>query len=209
MLRILIADDHEIIRRGLKYILLEGFSLVHIEETDNAETLISKACADNWDIVISDISMPGGGGLYALQKIMEQKPLMRVLILSVYPEEQYAVPVIRTGAWGYLNKNTAPEELVSAVRQILGGHRYIPETIVKKLYCDLHEPNEIKLNELLSERELHVFKLLAKGKSIAEISGELSIETSTVSICRSLILAKMNKKNNADLTRYAEENQII
>jgi two-component system, NarL family, invasion response regulator UvrY len=209
MLKILIADDHGIVRKGLKQILLEGFSVVHIEETDNAENLVVKACMDNWDIVISDLAMPGGGGFLALQKIKEQKPLTRILILSFYPEEQYAIPVIRAGASGYLNKNAAPEELISAVRQILTGNTYTRERIGKKPARPPHEAGEIRPHELLSERELHVFRLLAKGISVSEISASLSIGASTVSTYRSRILAKMNKKINADLTRYALDNQMI
>src|SRR5689334_21318299 len=121
MLRVLIADDHEIVRRGLKQILLEGFPFVHVEEAFDCPSLVDKAMTESWDIVVSDLAMPGGGGLSALKQIKEKNPGLPVLILSIYPEEQYALSVIKSGAAGYLNKDAAPEELVNAVERILSG----------------------------------------------------------------------------------------
>lgn len=132
MLRVLIADDHEIVRRGLKQILLEGFSFAHIEEANDCPSLVEKAVSGTWDIIVSDLAMPGGGGLEALKQMSRQEIKIPVLILSIYPEDQYALRVMKAGASGYLNKDAAPEELVTAVNRILSGRRYITEGIAEK-----------------------------------------------------------------------------
>ncbi len=209
MLRILIADDHEIVRRGLKQILQEGFSLVHIEEANDGPSLAEKALKDEWDIVVSDLAMPGGGGLEALRRIKEKRPGLPVLILSIYPEEQYAMNVIKSGAAGYLNKDAAPEKLVNAVQRILTGKKYISGDIAEKMAQHLQQKTKATLHELLSEREINVFQMLARGKSVSEISTILEIKATTVSTYRSRILEKMNMKSNVDLTRYAIEHKLI
>lgn len=209
MLRILIADDHEIVRQGLKQILLEGFSFVHIEEASDGLSLTKKALASEWDVIVSDLAMPGGSGLDALQRIKKERPALPVLILSIHSEEQYAISVMKAGADGYLNKNAAPEELVNAVQRVLAGRKYISSDAVDKLGHDLHRLAQVPLHELLSSRELDVFKMLSQGKSITEISLILDITTSTVSTYRSRILEKMNLQNNAGLTRYAMEHKLI
>ncbi len=200
-MKILIADDQRVVREGLKQILADAFSPIKIEETDNAETLISKACSDDWDLVISDLAMPGGGGLRALETILEERHSMKILILSTYPEEQYAIPVIRVGAAGYLNKNYTSSELLHAVKEILDGRTYIPDAVAGEIAAHLHE--------LLNERELPIFKLLAKGKSIPEISQELSMDSDEVTIHRRCILAKMNRNDESGLADYARQNQLI
>ncbi len=209
MLRILIADDHEIVRRGLKQILLEGFSFVHIEEANDGPSLAEKALSEEWDIVVSDLAMPGGGGLEALRRIKEQRPELPVLFLSIYPEEQYALNVIKSGAAGYLNKDAAPEELVNAVQRILSGNKYISGDMAEKMAHQLQYKPKLPLHELLSEREMNVFQMLARGKSVSEISAILEIKATTVSTYRSRILEKMNMKSNVDLTRYAIEHKLI
>jgi len=133
MLKVLIADDYEIIRTGIKYILQEEFTRVEIGEAFDTASLIEMASAQNWDLIISDISMPGGGGLVALKKILEKKPDQKILIITIYPEEQYAIRVIKDGAFGFLNKDTAPNELIQAVKMILSGHRYLPPAIAHKM----------------------------------------------------------------------------
>jgi two-component system, NarL family, invasion response regulator UvrY len=209
MLRVLIADDHEIVRRGLKQILLEEFPFTHIEEASDTTTLVEKAIAGNWDIILSDLAMPGGGGLDAVRQIRQQNITVPVLILSIYPEDQYALRVIKAGAAGYLNKDAAPEELVNAVQRILSGRRHISEAVAELLSLSLHQADEMPLHEFLSEREYRVFKLIAAGKSNTAISEELLIGSTTVSTYRSRILTKMNKKNNAELIQYAIENGLI
>lgn len=209
MLKVLIADDHEIVRRGIKQILREEFSFAHIDEAADTDTLIAKAVANGWDIIISDMAMPGGGGLKALHHIHQEVPEVPVLILSIYPEEQYALRVIKAGAAGYLNKDAAPEELINAVQKILSGKKFITPEVAEQLSASLFQDSEILLHELLSKREFNVFILLAVGKSIGEIAGQLSLGATTISTYRSRILSKMNKKNNAELIQYAIEHKLI
>jgi two-component system, NarL family, invasion response regulator UvrY len=209
MLRILIADDHEIVRRGLKQILLEGFSFAYIEEAGDCPTLVAKAIAAPWDIVVSDLAMPGGGGLEALKQIRQQVPDLPILILSIYPEDQYALRVMKAGAAGYLNKDAAPEELVTAVNRILSGRRFITESIAEQLVKKMEQQDDVALHNLLSDREWDVFRYLAVGKPVSEISELLSLKSTTVSTYRTRILIKMNMKTNADLIQYALENKLI
>ena len=209
MLRVLIADDHEIVRRGLKQILMEGFAFIHVEEAADCPSLVEKAQAENWDIIVSDLAMPGGGGLQALKQIKESLPDLPVLILSIYPEEQYALSVMKSGAAGYLNKDAAPEKLVNAIQRILSGKKFVTETMAEKLAQRLYDQADVPLHELLSEREMNVFKLLAAGKSVTEISNILMLRTTTVSTYRSRILEKMNMKTNVDLARYAMDHRLI
>lgn len=209
MLRVLIADDHEIVRRGLKQILVEGFPFIHVEEACDCPSLVDKALATHWDIIVSDLAMPGGGGLQALKQIKENVPGLPILILSIYPEEQYALSVLKSGASGYLNKDAAPEKLVNAIQKILSGKKYVTDTMAEKLAQRLYEHADVPLHELLSEREMNVFKLLAAGKSVTEISNLLALRTTTVSTYRSRILEKMNMKTNVDLARYAMDHRLI
>lgn len=209
MIKILIADDHEIVRRGIKQILTEGLSFVEVEEASDGNVLLAKALEGDWDIIISDLAMPGMGGLEALKHIRERKPLVPVLILSIYSEDQYAMRVLRAGASGYLNKDAAPEDLITAVRKILSGKRYITDVMAEKLTSQLNEGSHILPHELLSEREMEVLKSLASGKSISEVSRELSLNSTTISTYRARILAKTGMKTNADMTRYAIENDLI
>lgn len=209
MLKVLIADDHEIVRRGIKQILQGEFPFAYIEEAGDTTTLINKATASIWDIIVSDLAMPGGGGLEALRQIHLYSPDVPVLILSIYPEEQYALRVIKAGAAGYLNKDAAPEELINVVHKILSGKKYITPEIAEQLSSLLRQRPELSLHELLSKREFDVFKLLVAGKSIGEIAGKLSLGATTISTYRSRILTKMNKKNNAELIQYAIENDLI
>jgi two-component system invasion response regulator UvrY len=209
MLRILIADDHEIVRHGIKQLLLEEFPFAHIEEAIDTETLITKAVNDTWNIVISDVAMPGGGGLVALTTIHEKMPELPVLFLSMHSEEQYALRAIKTGAAGYLNKDIATEELIKAVRLILSGKKYITADIAEKLGLIPTKISDIALHELLSAREISIFKSLAAGQSISEIASRLTLAATTISTYRSRILTKMNMKTNAELTRYAIEYKLI
>ena len=209
MLNVLIADDHEVVRRGLKQILLEGFSFAKVEEAGDCPSLVEKALAADWDIIVSDLAMPGGGGLEALKQIKGRKPEVPVLILSIYPEEQYALRVMKAGAAGYLNKDAAPEELVVAVNRVLSGRRYITEGVAEKLAAKLDRQDDVPAHELLSDREWDVFRHLAGGKSVTEISEMLSLKSTTVSTYRTRILIKMNMKTNADLIQYALEHHLL
>ncbi|MDX2048239.1 MAG: response regulator transcription factor [Chitinophagaceae bacterium] len=209
MARILIADDHAIVRRGLKEILREGFPFAVVAEAENAEELIATAAKDKWDIIISDISMPGRSGLDALQQIRQHEPHIPVLILSIYPEEQYALRVLKAGAAGYLTKEAAPDELVNAVNKILSGKKYITPLVAEKLAESLEKKSGKASHETLSDREFDVMKLLASGKSVSEIASSLSLSSTTISTYRSRVLIKMNMVSNAELTRYALENRLI
>lgn len=209
MLRILIADDHGVVRKGLRQILLDEFPTAKIEEVADAEELIKKVMSDKWDVVVSDLSMPGRSGLDALQQIKLSHPQLPVLILSIHPEEQYALRALKSGASGYLSKDTAPDELVKAVQKVLLGKKYISQSIAEKLADNFSSDNNLFPHESLSDREFDVMKLLANGKSVSEIADMLSLSVTTVSTYRARVMVKMNLKSNSDLTKYALENKLI
>jgi DNA-binding NarL/FixJ family response regulator len=208
-MKVLVADDHAIVRRGLKQILLDEYPFGIIEECSNAEELLHKAGAETWDVIISDISMPGRSGLEALQQIRSTSPRVPVLILSMHPEEQYAIRALKAGASGYCSKDLAHEELVKAVRKVLSGKKYITPSLAETLAAQLEEETREEPYKRLSDREFDVFKLLAAGKSISEIAEQLSLGTTTISTYRARILTKMNFKTNTDIIRYALENKLI
>ena len=209
MLRILIADDHSVVRKGLKQILLDEFPAAVIEEVPDAEELIKKVMSAKWDVVISDLSMPGRSGLDALQQIKLSYPNLPVLILSIHPEEQYALRAIKSGASGYLSKDAAPDELVKAVEKVLLGKKYISESIAEKLANTFSYDTSLQPHDNLSDREFDVMKLLANGKSVSEIAERLSLSVTTVSTYRARVMTKMNLKSNSDLTKYAIENKLL
>ncbi len=209
MTRILVADDHTVVRRGLRQILLEGFPGALVEEVGDAEDLIKHVVKAEWDVVISDLSMPGRSGLDALQQIKQLHPNLPVLILSIHPEEQYALRVLKAGASGYLSKDTAPDELVNAVKKVMLGKKYITASIAEKLAATLDQDHNKPLHEFLSDREFNVLKMLAAGRSVSEIAETLFLSVTTVSTYRSRIMTKMNLKNNAELTLYSMENKLL
>ncbi|MBC7535244.1 MAG: response regulator transcription factor [Ferruginibacter sp.] len=209
MIRILIADDHSVVRKGLRQILLEGFPTAHIEEVPDAEEMIKKIMQSPWDVVISDLSMPGRSGLEALSQLKQINPKLPVLILSIHPEDQYAIRVLKAGASGYLSKDMAPDELVNAVQRVMLGKKYITASIAEKLASVLDQDSGKAAHESLSDREFSVLKLLAAGKSVSEIAESLFLSVTTVSTYRSRIMAKMGMKNNADLTLYSIEHKLI
>jgi two-component system invasion response regulator UvrY len=209
MIRILIADDHFVVRRGLRNILCEEYPFVDIVEVEDAESLVQNALQENWDVVISDISMRGRSGLEALAQIKEARPDLPVLILSVYPEEQYALRVLKSGAAGYLNKDMAPEELIRAVRTVVSGRRYITPAAADSLVSSLQRRGDRPAHEQLSDREFEVFQHLATGKAISDIAEKLMLSATTVSTYRSRILTKMQLSSNADIVRYALQNGLF
>jgi len=208
MLRILIADDHAIVRKGLKQILLEEYPNAKIEEAGDAETLALKCADQKWDVVISDLHMPGRSGLDALEQIKQAYPQLPVLIMSMYPEDQYAVRVFKSGAAGYLSKESIHDELILAIQTVLNGRKFITPSIAEILAESLEVKMEQK-HELLSNREFNVLKLLASGKSVSDIAEQLSLGVTTVSTYRARILEKMKMHSNAELTRYALEKNLI
>jgi two-component system, NarL family, invasion response regulator UvrY len=209
MIRILIADDHIVVRKGLRQILAEEFTDAHIEDVPDAEEVIKKVIKEKWDVVISDLTMPGKSGLDALLYIKQNLPHLPVLILSIHPEEQYAIRVLKAGASGYLSKDTAPDELVNAVKRVMQGKKYITLSIAEKIADSLDSDPDKKQHEYLSDREFIVFKLLAAGKAVSEIADDLSLSVTTVSTYRARVLSKMNMKTNANLTLYAIENNLL
>jgi DNA-binding NarL/FixJ family response regulator len=208
-MKVLVADDHAIVRKGLKQILLDEYPFGEIEECANAEELLQKANDGKWDVIISDISMPGRSGLEALHQIRQSHPRLPVLILSMHPEEQYAIRALKAGASGYCSKDLAQEELVNAVKKVLTGKKYITPSLAETLATQLEDEDQPEPYKRLSNREFDVFRLLAAGRSVSEIAEILSLSTTTISTYRSRILNKMNFKTNADLIRYALEKKLI
>lgn len=207
MKRILLADDHAIIRRGLIQILKDEFPTVEITEVGDGASVIKEATSHDFDLVISDLDMPGMSGLDALQQIKLLKPDLPVLILSVYTEDLYAVRVLRAGGSGYINKNAAPYELINAIHRIALGRKYITPEIAEKLLINLDTTK--RPHELLTNREFEILKLLAEGKTLTQVAESLSSALTTVSTHRSRILEKLGLATNSELTRYAIAHNII
>ncbi len=208
MTRILIADDHTIVRKGLKQILSEGMKNVEFgESADAAQTL--QLINTPFDLLILDLSMPGRSGLDLLKDIKVHSPKLPILVLSMYPEDQYALRVIKAGAMGYLTKDSAPEELVNAVSKILGGGKYISAALSDQLIDLVQRPHQGEGHELLSDREFQVLKLIASGKSVSDAAAILSLSVKTVSTYRSRILDKLHLGSNAELTRYALHHKLV
>lgn len=208
-MKILIADDHSIVREGLKQYVKTLDEVKLIDEAVNGDEAWAKIKADNYDLVILDVAMPGMSGLDVLEKIKSRNLNTRVLILSVYPQEQFAVRAIKMGAMGYISKDTAYEELILAIKKITAGERYISSAFAEKLALDGFDSASLKRHEKLSEREFQVMIMLAKGKSVTEIAEEIFISDNTVSTHRAHILKKMGMKKNAELTMYAIRNNLI
>ena len=209
MKRILIADDHAIVRRGLRLLLLEEYPSAEIGEAGDAESLVNKIIQHEWDVVICDISMPGRSGLDALSQIKQIAPKLPVLIMSMYPEDQYALRVLKAGAAGYLGKETIHDDIVKAIQTVQLGKKFITATIAEKLAKAFEVDTTDQLHEKLSDREFDVFKMLASGKAVSEIANQFALSVTTVSTYRSRVLEKMGMKSNADLTRYALEKKLI
>ena len=210
-LKIVLADDHAVVRQGVKQILMESFPKASFGEAQNAHELLQLILRDRWDIVVLDLSMQGGNALDALKQIKHEQPELPVLILSTYPEDQYAVRTLRAGASGYLNKECAPEELVQALRRILQGRKYISASVGEELELELHRrgSDERPLHADLSDREYQVLCMLASGKKIGEIATELALSPKTVSTYRARVLEKMHMQTNAELAQYARQHSLI
>ena len=209
MRRFLVADDHAVVREGLRHILSDAFPSAIIEEVTNAEDLLKRATREEWDVVITDISMPGRSGLEILQQVKADHPKLPFLILSMHSEDQYAIRVLKAGASGYLNKESAPAELVKAINQLLLGKKYITPSIAEKLAGTLDRDATKMLYEYLSDREFEVFKFLAAGKTVSEIAEKIFLSVSAVSTYRARVMAKMKLRTNADLTLYAIEQKLL
>jgi DNA-binding NarL/FixJ family response regulator len=209
MTRVLIADDHAIFREGLRQILEDIEDLQVVDEASRGQEVLDKIEKNDYDLILLDIAMPGLSGLETMKLIKGRKPKMKVLILSMYPEDQYAVRAIKAGASGYITKASASEELLGAIRKVLSGGKYITSSVADKLLSDLGPDSGNPLHELLSDREYQVLCLIASGKTVSEIADQLALSVKTVSTHRVHILEKMKMKTNAELTNYAIKQNLV
>jgi two-component system, NarL family, invasion response regulator UvrY len=210
MIKVLLADDHQIVRQGLKQILQDEFSDIEFIEASNGNEVIEKSREKDHHIIILDISMPGKNGLEILKQIKHEGIETPILILSMHGEDQYAIRMLKAGASGYLTKDSASEELVNAVRRLLEGRKYISENVAEKLVNDYDVSNGNKPpHELISDREFQVLCLIAAGKTVTEIAENLHLSANTISTYRARILEKMGMKNSAELTHYAIQQGLV
>jgi DNA-binding NarL/FixJ family response regulator len=208
-IRILIADDHPIVREGYKKILMSQPDMDVTGEAGNGQEVLDLIQKKDFELILLDISMPGRSGLEILKELKSQKPHMPVMILSIYPEEQYAVRAFRDGASGYLTKASTPKELISAIRKVSQGGRYVTEALAEKLTYFLHGDAEKAPHEKLSDREYQVMLLIASGKTVTQIAEELCLSVKTISTYRRHILEKMQFSTNAEITMYAIQNKLL
>ena len=208
MIKVLLADDHAIVRGGLKEILVRHLESVECGEAENAEQVLTQVRKHPWDLLILDITMPGRSGLDILADLKLLRPDLPVLVLSMLPEDQFGKQALKAGAWGYLKKESAPEELIQAVRRILAGGRYVSPTLAEKFARDLQGNAEQRPHEALSPREFDVLVMIGAGKAVGQIAGELHLSGTTVSTYRARILEKMNMTTTAELIRYAVRNHL-
>ena len=207
MIRVVVADDHPVVRKGLCSILTEGSAIQVTGEANNAQEVLALLGRVPADVLVLDIGMPGRSGLELLQDLKLSHPKLPVLILSQYPEEQIAVRAIRSGASGYLNKESAPDQLVEAVQRIFQGRKFLTPNLAELLAVTV-EGGTVEPHQALSDREYQVLLMIASGKTVSDIAEEINLSVKTVSTYRTRILEKMNLKNNAELTRYAIQNQL-
>lgn len=209
MINILIADDHPVVLEGLKQIVAETPDIAIKGEAKNGQEALEQVRTRQWDVVVLDITMPGIHGLDLLKRLKAQRPRVSVLVLSVHPEDEYAVRLLRAGASGYLNKRSVSNELVEAIRKVAHGGKYVSPALAEKLAFELDVDYDKPPHERLSDREFQVFCLIASGKTVTEIADELSLSAKTVSTYRSRVLEKMNMQRNAELTRYAIQHELV
>ena len=209
MMKILVVDDHVVVREGIKQILAGQEDIVVEDEAGNGPETIGKVMKHNFDLVLLDISMPGRNGLEVLEEIKERQPKLPVLILSMHPEEQYAVRMLRAGAAGYLTKASVAQELISAIRKVSRGGKYITISLAEKLAFDLDTAADRPRHEKLSNREYQVMLMLASGRTVSEAADELCLSAKTVSTYRTRIMEKMDMKKNAELTLYSVKNKLL
>lgn len=208
MIRVLIADDHAIVRKGLRQIAKEQATGIEVDEAENGQEVIEKVQINNYDVLVLDISMPGRNGLDILQEVRHSTPKLPVLILSMHPEEQYAIRMLKSGASGYLTKDCAPDQLVPAIQKIARGGKYVSDTLAERLLFDLTGESNQKPHEILSDREYSVLLLIGQGKTPTEIADQMVLSVKTVSTYRTRILEKLNLQSTAELIRYVVENNL-
>ena len=209
MITVLVADDHAIVREGLKQILLHTGDIVVKAEAKNAQEVMHLVRERDWDIVLMDMSMPGRSGLDLIKQVKSEKPKLPILILSMHQEEQYAVRAIRAGASGYLNKDSASELLVSAIRKVVGGGMFVSQSAGELLARDMKGGSDVPPHTLLSDREFQVFNMIVRGKTVTDIAAELSLSVKTVSTHKTHVLEKMNLANQSELVRYAIAHHLL
>jgi len=207
--KILIADDHTIFREGLKHILTEYPDMIVADEARNGREVLDKIWNNDYDMVLLDISMPGMTGLEALKQLKNDRPKLPVLVLSMHPEEQYAVRALRAGASGYLTKESAPDELMTAIRKISQGRKYITSSLAERLAQEMEADSEKPLHDVLSDREYQVLRMIAEGKTVKHIAEELSLSIKTVSTYRTRIMEKMRMSTNAELMHYVMKHHLL
>lgn len=208
-MRILITEDHAVVRQGLKLILADHFKKAVFGEARNATEALDLVWKEKWDVVVLDITMPGRSGLEVLKEIKRSRPKLPVLILSMHPEDQFAVRLLKAGAAGYLTKESAGEELVGAIKKVVGGGRFISPSLAERMAAYLTMDVRKAPHERLSDREFLILRLIASGKPVSLIAEELALSVSTVSTYRARILEKMDMKNNAELTHYALQKELV
>ena len=209
MIRILIADDHAVVRRGLRETLGEAFPKVTFGEASTAQEALDSVGRQNWDVVILDISMPGKSGLDILGDLHRLRPHLPVLLLTMHPEGQFAKRALKAGAAGYLTKESVPEELKEAVRRVRAGGRYVSASLAEKLAFDLRPEADTPVHELLSDREFQVLRMLAAGRTVKQVANEIALSVKTVSTYRARILLKTGMKTTAELIRYAIQAGLV
>ncbi len=208
MIRVLIADDHPLARRGLRDIFEDEADITIGAEAENGQEVLKAVREGRWDVLVLDLSMPGLSGLDLLKQLKSEKPGLPVLVVTMHPEKRYAVRALRAGASGYLTKGSPPEELIAAVRKLAAGGKYASSTLTETLVRRIDEPEDKMPHETLSDREFQVLCMVASGMTVSEIAHKLSLSVNTISTYRSRILDKMSMQNNAQLTRYAVDNQL-
>ncbi|HLK64710.1 MAG TPA: response regulator transcription factor [Bryobacteraceae bacterium] len=209
MTRILIADDHALLRRGLKEILMRELEDASCGEAENAQQVLTQIQNQEWDVLILDVTMPGRSGLDVLRDLKTLRPKLPVLVLSMHPEDQYGKRILKAGAAGYMNKDTAPEELIKAIRKVRTGGRYVSSALAEKLALDLSADTERPIHEMLSEREFEVLRMIASGKTVGQIAEELHLSITTISTYRARVLEKMSMATAAELMHYALQNHLV
>lgn len=208
-MRILITEDHAVVREGLKLILADHFKKAVFGEARNATEALALVWKEKWDVVVLDITMPGRSGLEVLKEIKRSRPQLPVLILSMHPEDQFAVRLLKSGAAGYLTKESAGGELVCAIKKVVAGGRYISPSLAERIASYLTINVQKAPHERLSDREFLILRMIASGKQVSQIAKELSLSVATVSTYRARILEKMDMKNNAELTHYALQKELV
>ncbi|MDP9108462.1 MAG: response regulator transcription factor [Pseudomonadota bacterium] len=208
-IRVLIADDHAIVREGLKQILADTKDIVVAGAADNGHDAINLVRETACEVLLLDISMPDRSGIEVLKQIRKESPKTHVLMLSMHREDQYAIRSLKAGAAGYLNKQSAPAELVNAIRQVAAGRKYISTALAQELANQLGDDHELPLHETLSDREYQTLMMIASGKTVSDIALELVLSVKTISMYRARLLQKMKLRHNAELTHYAIKNHLV